>query len=120
MGLTHHKIRCTGQKAASNIIAELCPDIVSPLGGFVKVKSTLQIADDRFSNIYAAGDIIASTGPKNGRSATQQAEIVSNNVLRAIRGQCLTIYHPNMLMEGGIELTLGLVSDLLPGFVKHR
>jgi NADH dehydrogenase FAD-containing subunit len=76
----------------------------------VKVKSTLQIADDRFSNIYAAGDIVASTGPKNGRSATQQAEIVSNNVLRAIRGQSLTMYHSNMLMEGGIELTLGLVN----------
>lgn len=108
--LIRPKVRCTGQKAASDIIAELCPDAVSSSGGFVKVKSTLQIADDRFSNIYAAGDIIASTGPKNGRSATQQAEIVSNNVLRAIQGQSLTMYRSDMLIEGGIELTLGLVN----------
>ncbi|KGO60944.1 FAD-dependent pyridine nucleotide-disulfide oxidoreductase [Penicillium expansum] len=101
-------VRCTGQKAASDIIAELCPDAVSSSGGFVKVKSTLQIADDRFSNIYAAGDIVASTGPKNGRSAARQAEIVSNNVVRAIKGQSLTMYHSDMLIEGGIELTLGL------------
>ncbi|OGE55941.1 hypothetical protein PENARI_c003G07077 [Penicillium arizonense] len=101
-------VRCTGQKAASDIIAELCPDAVSPSGGFVKVKSSLQIADDRFSNIYAAGDIVASTGPKNARSAIRQAEFVSNNILRAIQGQSLTMYHSNMLMEGGIELTLGL------------
>jgi NADH dehydrogenase FAD-containing subunit len=108
--LIRPKVRCTGQKAASDIIAELCPDAVSPSGGFVKVKSSLQIADDRFSNIYAAGDIVASTGPKNARSAIRQAEFVSNNVLRAIQGQSLTMYHSNMLMEGGIELTLGLVS----------
>ncbi|KAJ5202498.1 hypothetical protein N7449_004577 [Penicillium cf. viridicatum] len=111
--LIRPKVRCTGQKAASDIIAELCPDALSPSGGFVKVKSTLQIADDRFSNIYAAGDIIASTGPKNGRSATQQAEIVSNNVLRAIKGQSLTMYHSDMLMEGGIELTLGLDKNVI-------
>lgn len=75
----------------------------------MKVKSSLQIADNRFSNIYAAGDIIASTGPKNGRSAMGQAEVVSNNVLRGIQGQSLIMYDCNLLMEGGIELTLGLV-----------
>lgn len=84
----------------------------------MKVKSTLQIADDRFSNIYAAGDIVASTGPKNGRSAARQAEIVSNNVVRAIKGQSLTMYHSDMLIEGGIELTLGLVKWPLTGFCK--
>lgn len=76
----------------------------------MKVKSTLQIADEQFRNIYAAGDIVASTGPKNGRSATQQAVIVSNNIIRAIQGRSPVPYQPNMLMEDGIELTLGTVS----------
>ncbi|KAJ5425413.1 hypothetical protein N7465_000483 [Penicillium sp. CMV-2018d] len=106
-------IPCIGQKGASDIIAKLCPDAVSPSGGFVKVKSSLQITDDRFSNIYAAGDIIASTGPKNGRSAMRQAEVVSNNVLRGIQGQSLIMYDCNLLMEGGIELTLGLNKNVV-------
>ncbi|OQE15061.1 hypothetical protein PENFLA_c034G06156 [Penicillium flavigenum] len=106
-------VRCTGQKAASDIIAKLCPDSVSLSGGFVKVKSSLQIADDRFSNIYAAGDITASTGPKNGRSALGQAEVVSNNALRRIQGQSPIMYDCNLLMEGGIELTLGLNKNVV-------
>lgn len=104
------KIRCTGQKAASDIIAKLCPDAISSRGDFVKVKPTLQIADDRFNGIFAAGDIIVSTGTANGRSAMQQAAIVSNNIIRAIRGRPLVTYQPNILMEDGIELTLGIVS----------
>jgi NADH dehydrogenase FAD-containing subunit len=117
--LIRPKVRCTGQKAASDIVAKLCPDAISPSGGFVKVKSTLQIADDRFRSIYAAGDIVASTGPRNGRSAMQQAVIVSNNILRAIQGRSPVTYQPNLLMEDGIELTLGLVSGHGPGLARH-
>lgn len=104
------KLRCTGQKAASDIIAKLCPHVISPSGGYVKVKSTLQIADDRFNNIYAAGDVTDYHCPKNGRSATLQAEVVSNNILRAIQDRSPVKYQPSMVIEGGIELTLGLVS----------
>jgi apoptosis-inducing factor 2 len=104
------KVQCTGQRAASDIIAKVFPHVISPSGGYVKVKSTLQIADDRFNNIYAAGDVIDYPCPKNGRSATFQAEVVSNNILRAIQGRPPVNYQPNMVIEGGIELTLGLVS----------
>lgn len=37
------------------ILSLAFPDIISPLGECVMVKPTLQIADDRFGNIYAAG-----------------------------------------------------------------
>ncbi|EED20630.1 disulfide oxidoreductase, putative [Talaromyces stipitatus ATCC 10500] len=106
-------VRCTGQKAASDIIAKLCPHIVSPSGGHVKVKSTLQIADNRFNNIYAAGDVIEYPCPKNGHSATLQAEVVSNNILCAIQGRYPVKYQPNMVVEGGIELTLGLDKNII-------
>ncbi|KKA22497.1 Disulfide oxidoreductase [Rasamsonia emersonii CBS 393.64] len=89
-------IRCTGQKAASEIIATLCPDSLLPVGGFLKVKGTLQIADERFGNIFAVGDVIDSPGPKNGRSAIP-----------------LVTYNTNLLMEGGIELTLGMDKNVL-------
>lgn len=103
------KVRCTGQRAASDIIARLCPHIVTPSGGYVKVKPTLQIADDRFNNIYAAGDVIDYPCPKNGRSATFQAEVVSRNIVCAIQGRPPVNYQPNTVIESSIELTLGLV-----------
>ncbi|PCG98882.1 Pyridine nucleotide-disulfide oxidoreductase, class-II [Penicillium occitanis (nom. inval.)] len=106
-------VQCTGQRAASDIIAKLFPHIISPSGGYVKVKSTLQIADDRFNNIYAAGDVIDYPCPKNGRSATFQAEVVSTNILRAIQGRPPVNYQPNMVIEGGIELTLGLDENII-------
>lgn len=109
--LTVSQIRCTGQKAASEVIADLSPDSISPSGGYIKVKNTLQIADDRFGHIYAAGDVADSGAPKNGRSATAQAAFVSDNILRAVQGRPPLVYRTDYLMEGGIELTLGLVSS---------
>lgn len=80
------------------------------MGGFLRVKGTLQIADKRFGNIFAAGEVIDSPGPMNGRSAMQQAAIVSGNILRATQGRPLVTYNTNLLMEGGIDSTLGMVS----------
>jgi NADH dehydrogenase FAD-containing subunit len=45
------------------------------------------VNDERFSNIYAAGDLINVGTIKNGRSAIEQGEVVSQNILRAIRGE---------------------------------
>lgn len=107
--LIRQKIRCTGQKAASGILAKLCPASISK-GGYLKVRSTLQIADERFGNIYAVGDVAEGAGPMNGQSATRQAESVSANIVNAIKGNPLVKYVPNLLFEGGIDLTIGLVS----------
>lgn len=77
------------------------------------MKKTLQIADEKLSHIYVAGDVAdIDGGPKNGHAATMQAMLVSNNIVRAIKSKTLLDYRVNSLIEGGIELTLGLVSNL--------
>jgi len=74
------------------------------------VKESLQIANERFGNIFAAGDVAESTGRMNGLSAVQQAMTVCENIIRAINGRQLVAHKANPLLEGGIELTLGMVS----------
>lgn len=74
------------------------------------MKETLQITNERFGNIFAAGDVAESTGPMNGLSAVQQAATVCENIIRSIKGRPLVAHNTNPLMEGGIELTLGMVS----------
>ncbi|GAB7355511.1 hypothetical protein MBLNU459_g5999t2 [Dothideomycetes sp. NU459] len=106
-------VRCTGQKAASDVVAELSPDSISPTGAHIRVKDTLQIADERFGHIYVAGDVACLDGPRNGRSASVQGALASKNILRAIRGKDLVSYQPHHLLEGGIELTLGLERNVL-------
>jgi NADH dehydrogenase FAD-containing subunit len=92
-------------------MAGLSPDSLSPSGGYIKVRKTLQIADEKLGHIYAAGDVADIDAAKNGRAATMQAMHVAKNIVRAIRGKELLKYCSNTLIEGGIELTLGLVSS---------
>jgi NADH dehydrogenase FAD-containing subunit len=77
------------------------------------VKETLQISDEKLGHIYAAGDVADIDAAKNGRAATMQAMHVAKNIVRAIQGKELLDYCSNTLIEGGIELTLGLVSCLM-------
>ena len=91
-------------------MADLSSDSLSASGGYIKVRKTLQVADEKLSHIYAAGDVAdLDGGPKNGRAAAMQAVVASKNIVRAIQGKELLEYSVDMLIEGGIELTLGLV-----------
>jgi NADH dehydrogenase FAD-containing subunit len=76
----------------------------------IAVKKTLQIADSKYPNVYALGDVAETGGVRMGRAASQQADVVSYNITRAIRGKSLREYKPIPFMEAGIDLTLGLVS----------
>lgn len=89
-------------------MAELAPGAISK-SGYIKVKPTLQIGDDRFSNVYAVGDVAETNGYGNSRSTMEQAEVAARNVVLSIKEKPLVEYHPQW-WEGGIELTLGLVS----------
>ncbi|KAK7753510.1 hypothetical protein SLS62_004585 [Diatrype stigma] len=101
-------IKCTGQRPASHLIADLSPSSVLATGQ-VRVKSTMQIADDEFPNVYACGDVAETGTPNpNARSADRQAAIAADNVLSAIQGKAPSReYIPNF-MDGVIKLTLGL------------
>ncbi|EMD94513.1 hypothetical protein COCC4DRAFT_26845 [Bipolaris maydis ATCC 48331] len=68
----------------------------------------LIIADERFSNIFAAGDVAASGGPKMGRASFMQTFVVVDNILSLIKGKkTLKIYTPMRWIESSIKLTLG-------------
>ncbi|KAJ9192664.1 hypothetical protein DTO164E3_8247 [Paecilomyces variotii] len=98
-------IKCVGQKPSSNLLTEISPSSISP-SGHIKVLPTLQIADPTYRNIFAIGDV-TDAPIKNGRSAVEQGQFVSKNIVRAIKGQKLQDYHAQW-WEGLTEVTLGL------------
>lgn len=103
-----HQIKCIGQKPNSHLVPFLSPDTFSR-SGHVRVQSSLQVADEKFPHIYAAGDVIEVDGFKNARAAFQQGQIVAENISRSIRGTSFVEYRPEW-WEGTTKLTLGIVS----------
>lgn len=77
--------------------------------GHIRVKPSLQVMDDAFPQIYAAGDVIEAGSIKNARSAMQQAQAVADNITCSIRGQ-RQIEYRQQWWEGTTKLTLGTVS----------
>ena len=69
--------------------------------------------DGRFPHVYAAGDVMEVDHIKNARSATEQAQVVAENICRQIRGQQQKTYR-SAWWEGATKLTLGIVSVSLP------
>jgi NADH dehydrogenase FAD-containing subunit len=50
----------------SELIRSLSPDVIDEQG-YITVKDTLQIKDDRFPNIFSLGDIAATAAHKAAR-----------------------------------------------------
>ncbi|EAT90306.2 hypothetical protein SNOG_02094 [Parastagonospora nodorum SN15] len=68
----------------------------------------LIIVDERFPNIFAAGDVAASGGPKMARAGYMQTLVVADNILSLIKGKSnMKVYKPMRWLEGSIKLTLG-------------
>lgn len=104
------QVNCVGQRPASDILKTLVPGAITE-SGHIKVKPTLQIADDAFPNIYACGDVAdTKTANPNGRSASRQADVAADNVLLALRGKKPSYTFTNYWADGIIKLTLGIVS----------
>lgn len=76
----------------------------------MKVKPTLQIADDSLPHIYACGDVADTKAPiTNAFIATRQASVVANNILLAVEGKATRCKYVHKLIDNSIKLTLGLV-----------
>jgi NADH dehydrogenase FAD-containing subunit len=90
----------------------ISPSITSP-SGHIRVKPTLQIADDSLQNVYACGDVADTKTPNtNAFIATRQAGIVADNILLAIEGKAAQHKYEHMWIDNSIKLTLGLVCIL--------
>ncbi|KAI8811006.1 hypothetical protein BJ742DRAFT_862035 [Cladochytrium replicatum] len=97
------QILCTGLTPNSELIAELSPGSVDPITKFVRVKPTMQIADENFPNIFAIGDVNDFPGTKTARSAFAQSYTAARNILYLIRSRDTA----GQLVLFGWVLTLG-------------
>jgi NADH dehydrogenase FAD-containing subunit len=89
----------------------MSPACISKATSHIEVKPSLQLLDKRFPHIFAFGDVAATGGPRMGRAAFLQAEVVIENINKLIKGSNrLSTYKPNVMFEGAIKLTLGQVS----------
>ena len=105
------QIQCTGQRPNSSVLSGLSSESISKESSHILVRPTLQIADERFPNIFAAGDVAASGGPKMGRAGYMQSLLVADNILSMLTGKGnMKAYKPMHWLEGSIKLTLGKVS----------
>jgi NADH dehydrogenase, FAD-containing subunit len=94
-------------------VANFAPASVSKETQRVLVKPNLQLQDARFPNIFSLGDVAETYGPKMARAGYFQAEVVSTNILKMIRGNTPNkLYRPMVDVEGAIKLSLGKVSCL--------
>jgi NADH dehydrogenase FAD-containing subunit len=102
------------------MLQELSPKAIAS-DGHISVKPTLQVADDRFPNIYVCGDVADTKVPTpNARAAARQAAVACDNILAAMRGQEPTfVYEYSWPIDSFIKLTLGLVRILPPPTVIH-
>ncbi|KAK7975583.1 40S ribosomal protein S4 [Apiospora arundinis] len=106
-------VNCTGQRASSGILTELAPEAISSTGA-IRVKPTLQIQDDKLSNVYACGDVAAvGVDNPNARSAMRQGMVVGYNIIRAATGGSPTKTYKPFWGEGVIKLTLGLDKSIM-------
>ncbi|KAF1812368.1 FAD/NAD(P)-binding domain-containing protein [Eremomyces bilateralis CBS 781.70] len=105
-------IHCTGQKPSSQLLSDLAPGSISE-SGHIRVKPTLQIADDSLPNVYIIGDV-ADTGTRNpnARSAMRQGQIAADNITRVTWGKKPSHHYKPWWGEAVIKLTLGLENSV--------
>ncbi|KAF7594905.1 hypothetical protein BBP40_007940 [Aspergillus hancockii] len=104
-------VECVGQRPNSKLIETLSPESISE-SGHVKVRPTLQLVREDFSNFYAAGDVVDMDNIKNGRAAVEQAQYVAQNIVRSINSQQQLEYKPQW-WEGMTKLHVGLGKALV-------
>lgn len=99
-----------GTQPASGLLASVSPSSIAP-NRKVLVKPSLQIADDAFPNVFAAGDVAATDSRNpNARSAMMQAAVVAENILLLLAGKAASKVYRPFWGEDVIVLTLGVVS----------
>ncbi|KAJ3005942.1 hypothetical protein HKX48_000383 [Thoreauomyces humboldtii] len=81
------QIPCTGMTPNSSVLSTLSPSSVDPTTRLVRILPTLQIADTRFPNVFAGGDVVDSPDIKTGLSAFCHARVIAQNLNKLTRGE---------------------------------
>lgn len=107
---TQFVILATGQTPNNGLLNDLPPSrpdsLINPDNGFIRVKPTMQLLDERYPNVFAVGDIADTGARKAARWGAAQGAVVAKNIKALIEGKQPTEeYRPQ---PSGIHLTLGL------------
>jgi len=74
-----------GAKPRGDIIRTLSPALYNPATHSIRVKDTLQVADKRYPNIFAAGDVADTPELKMAYKAGLHGPIIAKNILSLIK-----------------------------------
>ncbi|KAJ7583853.1 FAD/NAD-P-binding domain-containing protein [Mycena floridula] len=111
---TNLAIVCTGPRSSSNkpLLSTLLPEFN---GSDIPVKPTMQVDFAGLENIFAVGDVAATSAAKAARPGYLQASIVAQNIARIIESgdkntKNLEEFHPD---PPAIHLSLGLHESVI-------
>lgn len=111
---TEFVILATGQTPNNKLVADLEPStpqglsVINPDNGFIRVRPTMQFLDEKYSNMFAVGDIADTGAQKAARPGAAQAAVVAKNIQALIEGK--NAEEKFVKGPGAIHITLGMVS----------
>ncbi|OQD68739.1 hypothetical protein PENDEC_c031G06450 [Penicillium decumbens] len=114
---TEFVILATGQTPNNQLVSELKPSeisgpsIINPDNGFIRIRPTMQFLDEKYSNLFAVGDIADTGVQKAARPGLAQAAVVAKNIQALIEGR-----KPEGTFvkgPGAIHLTLGMKYNVI-------
>lgn len=86
-----------------DLIESLSPALYNPETHSIRVKDTLQVANDTFPNIFVVGDAVDMKEVKQLVKAQSHAGVVANNIKGLLKGQKPTsLYKPVTIEMAGI------------------
>lgn len=110
---TEFVILATGQTPNNQLVSNLNPSeissasVVNPDNGFIRIRPTMQFLDEKYSNLFAVGDIADTGAQKAARPGSAQAAVVAKNIQALIEGRKPEDTY--VKGPGAIHLTLGMV-----------
>ncbi|CAI7660212.1 unnamed protein product [Penicillium bialowiezense] len=114
---TQFVILATGQTPNNQLVSDLKPSsadgksIVNPENGFIRVRPTMQLLDEQYSNLFAVGDIADTGAQKAARPGSAQAAVVAKNIVSLIEGKSAD--DTFVKGPGAIHLTLGMKQNVI-------
>jgi apoptosis-inducing factor 2 len=86
----------TGPTPNGEIIKTLSPALYNPATHSIRVKGTLQVDDDAYPNIFAAGDVADTPDLKMAYKASLHVPVIVKNIKSLLKDQTPTaIYKPS-------------------------
>jgi len=109
-------IRATGQTPNNSLMRDLDAldpaTIINPMNGYVRVKPTLQLANAKYPNILALGDIADTGAHKAARPGCAQAEVLAENIQSLLEGGQKPLKEIQV-DPPAIHLTLGIKENVI-------